>query len=233
MSNLNHLTRQMDIIDHTKLGMPVTIVGCGGIGSFTALTLAKMGMTNMTCFDFDSVSIENMNNQFFRMKDIDKPKSQALQELIKDFTNHDITTQNKKFTAKEIGGLQGILIFAVDSMLMRSELYDALKSVPNACRLLIDTRMGAETYMQYTLNPKDEKQRAAYEKTLYKSSEVEQVRCTEKSTIYTATLAAGIVTKTIKNVLMNQPFPRSLEWSIAKSDNNPSSMSLVSYAGNV
>ena len=62
-----HLIRQFDLIPEDVLGEPITIIGVGAIGSWTTLALAKMGFQNLTVFDDDKVSIENMNSQFYPM----------------------------------------------------------------------------------------------------------------------------------------------------------------------
>ena len=68
-----HLTRQMSIIDSDLLQkQKVYIVGAGAIGSFAALALVKMGIEHVEVWDNDVVDIVNMNNQFFRRKDIGK-----------------------------------------------------------------------------------------------------------------------------------------------------------------
>ena len=77
-----HLTRQLDLIPLNVLNKPVTIIGCGAIGSFLGLQLAKMGMTNLTFFDHDTVSIENMSNQFYPRSAIGQNKASALYDML-------------------------------------------------------------------------------------------------------------------------------------------------------
>ncbi len=65
----------------------------------------------------------------------------------------------------------------------------------------------------------DEKDQATYAKVLQSDSESVAERCTAKSTVYTASLAAGMVTKTIKNIMLKQAYPRVINWDISKSSN--------------
>ena len=101
MTDNTHLTRQLSLIPTEVLDKRITIVGCGAIGSFLALSLAKMGATNLCLYDFDEVSIVNMSNQFFRYSDIGKNKALALRELIKDFTDVEVDAVPEAFTSAQ------------------------------------------------------------------------------------------------------------------------------------
>ena len=208
-----HLTRQLTLIPVENLAIPVNIVGCGAIGSFAALALVKMGITNVQVWDHDEVSVENMSNQFYRFKDIGKNKASALRELIYDFTGVEITAHPRKFDMAKDAGLQGICVVAVDSMTAREEIYTGLLIGSKGLQLLIDPRMGAEVYMQFTLPLKAD----WYKNCLYSDKDAVQETCTAKSTVYTATLAAGMITKTVKNYIMGQPYPKSVSWNIRSS----------------
>lgn len=215
--NHDHLTRQLDLLPIEKLGMPVNIIGCGAIGSFVALELAKMGVTRLKVWDNDEVSVENMSNQFFRFSDIGKPKAHALASLVNDFTRVNINAVNALFTPESMTGLQGIVIAAVDSMAARRMILESAKSTTNAVKYIIDPRMSAEFYTQYTTRVNDSDW---YVKSLHSDKDAVQERCTAKSTIYTATLAAGMVVKTVKNILMSQEYPKNVQWNVAASTNS-------------
>jgi len=222
----DHLTRQLDIIPIEKLGQQVTIIGCGAVGSFLGLQLAKMGLTRITVYDHDEVSIENMSNQFFRFSDIDVNKAVALADVIEDFTQMAIVALPFKFEPKDAPNLKGIVVVAVDSMAARTMIYESIKASGFAVDFIIDPRMSAEFYTQYTINPFSEKDQATYARVLQSDDESVAERCTAKSTVYTASLAAGLVTKTIKNIMLEQPYPRVTNWDIAAS--NP----MVMHPGN-
>lgn len=207
-----HLTRQLDLIPMNTLATPVNVIGCGAIGSFTVLALAKMGITNITVWDNDEVSIENMSNQFFRFKDIGTNKALALRELVKDFTGVEIKAHPNLYEGRETG-LQGIVVAAVDSMAARAMILDTIKHQSPGVRLLIDPRMSAELYLQYAVKPKDE----WYLKTLYTDDNSVAERCTAKSTVYTATLAAGLIVKTVKNFITGETYPKDIAWDIKSS----------------
>ena len=126
-----HLTRQLDIIPLDVLDIQINVIGAGAIGSMTTLILAKMGFNNIVVYDDDIIDRVNMNNQFYRFKDIGTNKVDALKEIIKDFTNVDILSLPILW---ENTALKGIVICAVDSMKARKSIYKAhykLESIAN------------------------------------------------------------------------------------------------------
>jgi molybdopterin/thiamine biosynthesis adenylyltransferase len=222
----DHLTRQLDIIPMSALDKAeVNIIGCGAIGSYLALSLVKMGVERIKLWDMDDVSVENMSSQFYRFKDIGRNKAEALAELIKDFTGVEVEAYPLEYMSMMTRQLKGIVVVAVDSMSARAMIYESLTTCLHGVRVLIDPRMSAEFYMQYTV---DLENHEWYKKSLYTDDNAVSERCTAKSTVYTATLASGMVTKTIKNIMLKQPYPKSINWDIAASGSDSMSM----YAGN-
>lgn len=209
-----HLTRQADIIP-TKAAatLPITIIGAGAIGSWVALTLAKSGFTNLTVYDFDTVSIENMSSQGYRMSDIGKSKVEALADIVRMFTDVSIKTVNAKWSP-DIHA-RGIVIAAADSMATRKYIYESIKSSMFNVTHMIDARMGAEIAALYTTAPHTE---GWYANTLYSDDEAVQVPCTAKATIYTSNLLAGLVVKTVKDILTNNKYAKNAQWNIKDGD---------------
>ncbi len=205
-----HLTRQLDIINVDTLRQKVVIIGAGAIGSFLALSLVKMGMTNILVYDHDKVDTVNMSNQFFRFKDIGTPKAEALHNLIKDFAEVEIGYTVDKFDERYKDMLKdAIVISAVDSMEARAMIMELAKEV--GVRLIIDPRMSAEKYAQYAYPPENFDK---YAKTLYTDGDAVQERCTAKSTIYTVNGAVSLIIKTVKNVLMSETYPKNIQWDV-------------------
>ena len=209
-----HLTRQADIIPTTQAAqLPITIIGAGAIGSWTALTLAKSGFTNLTVYDFDTVSIENMSSQGYRFADIGKPKVDALADIIAMFTGITIKTVNAKWSPNIHA--RGIVIAAADSMETRRYIYESIKSSMFQVTHMIDARMGAEIAALYTTRPHAE---TWYDNTLYSDSEAVQAPCTAKATIYTSNLLSGLVVKTVKDILVGAPYTKNAQWNIKDGD---------------
>lgn len=208
-----HLTRQLDLLPIDKLGQPITIIGAGAIGSWTALALAKAGFCNLTVWDNDTISAENMNCQFYPLSKIGSPKVEALKEMIEAFADVSIETHYKRFTGER---LKGLVISAVDSMQARRVIWDAAKE--SGATWYIDGRMGAENALLYTMRPTDPKDITAYEKTLYSDASAMQERCTAKATVYTANLLSGLICKAVKDLVTKAPYPRTAHWAIDAHD---------------
>jgi hypothetical protein len=208
-----HLTRQLKLIPLEVLEEPITIIGAGAVGSFTTLSLAKMGFTNITVFDFDKIDVENMNCQFYRFGDIGSFKVEALKDLVKDFTRVEINAVNGLY---ESGYFKGIVISAVDSMKVRKLIWDNHKDIAIGTKLIIDPRMGAESALIYAMNPWNSKDVESYEKALYSDENAVAEDCTAKATMYTATMLAGQVCKIVKDYLTKSvPYARTTMWNIA------------------
>jgi len=209
----DRLIRQLDLLPIEKLGQKVTIIGAGAIGSFAALSIAKMGFCNIEVWDYDTVDIANMNCQFYRTKDIGSTKVDALKELVHDFTDVTITTKCEPWDISK--KIDGIVIMAVDSMKVRAELWSYCKdkmSIP----YVLDARMGAESILFYTMRTADDT--SWYDKTLYSDEDAERERCTAKSTMYTVNLIAGLIGKAMKDIINEHPRTKVVMWNVKDND---------------
>lgn len=205
----------MDIIPLAALNSKITIIGAGAVGSFTTFALAKMGYHDITVYDFDTVSIENMNAQIYRFSDIGRTKVQSLQEIIKDFADISIKAINKKYEGEVF---QDIVICAVDNMSARKAIFDAHKNMPYITNLFVDPRMAIEYAYIQAFNPNDKEQCSLYEKTLFTDDNSLQERCTNKSTIYTSQLIGATIAKMVKDVTTNKKHINRIMWDIADND---------------
>lgn len=210
-----HLTRHFDLLPPEKTEIPITVIGAGAIGSFTVLSLAKMGFQDIKVFDFDKIEIENMNCQFYRFGDIGRYKVEALHDLVKDFTNVEIQGSTEAYLA---GSFKGIVISAVDSMKVRKLIWDNHREISPHTKFIIDPRMGAEVAQLYTMCPMNPDDISSYEKALYSDENAAQERCTAKATMYTACMLSGLVSKTVKDIVTDGPYPRIAMWSIKDND---------------
>ena len=182
MSSRISFNRQERIFNPEEQNTNIIIVGAGSTGSFTALNLAKMGMNNIKVIDFDIVEKHNIPNQFFRIKDIGKPKVEALSEIIKEFTDIEIETENieiKEDYEFDIG-LNSLIILCVDSIEVRKLIYEKIKDFPIK---LLDTRFGGEGFSVHNIDLGNENHKERFEKSL--EGAIKETSCGEKSIIYT------------------------------------------------
>jgi hypothetical protein len=172
----------------------VTVVGAGGIGSFTVLALAKMGVTTITVYDPDTVEEHNIPNQLYRQAHLTSPKVNALHVEVKAFTDVVIEKKPKLYEGE---GVSGVLISAVDSMASRKEIWSKVKYRP-AVPLYIEARMGAEVSRIHTLNPCDPEAIEWYEGTLYSDEEALPDPCTARAIIYNGFAIAALIANQVK-----------------------------------
>ena len=205
-------SRQSRIYNPEKSNLDITIIGAGSTGSFTALNLAKMGIKKIKVIDFDIVEAHNLPNQFFRVGDIGKPKVDALQEIIKEFTGTEIKTENVEIKDDydfDIN-LNSIIMLCVDTMEVRKLIYEKIKDFPIK---LIDTRFGGEGYSIHVVNLADDEEREKFEKGL--EGEIAETPCGQKGIIYTILSLASEVCNIVKKMDSSEKFPQLLRREMA------------------
>ena len=183
------------------------ILGCGAIGSSAATQLARMGAMQFVLYDLDKVEIQNVGVSYYIYQDIKKPKVVALHEHLTNI-NPEIRAHEKfgRFTEfiKPLG--EGdIVVLGFDSMDSRLEAAEAALKRPNKPYLLIDGRMGAEEYHQYTLKNPTLKQ---YKDTWYSDENAEDEPCNAKATSYCSNMSGAFIANAVKKTLNNEPCPQ-------------------------
>jgi len=200
-------SRQTDLVDAEALETPITIVGCGGIGSFTALALAKMGCVHLTVYDDDLVEDQNIPNQLYRLGDVGQLKVERLADIIKSFTGTGIDARPERVQGQR---LQGIVVSGVDSMEGRRRIWDRSIRFKAGVAAYIDARMGAEVSRLYTVRPADPDHVRFYERTLYSDDEALQLPCTAQAIVYTGFGIASLVAGQVKRVAMGEAYKREI-----------------------
>ncbi len=200
-------SRQTDLVDIEALETPVTLVGCGGIGSFSAMALAKMGCLHLTLYDDDLVEQQNIPNQLYRPSDVGHLKVERLAEIIKSFTGTSVEARPERVHSQR---LQGIVVFGVDSMEARRRIWERSIRFKASVAALIDARMGAEVSRIYTVRPVDPDHIRYYERTLYSDDEALQLPCTAQAIVYNGFGIASLVAGQVKRVAMGEPWQREI-----------------------
>ncbi|HNV61446.1 MAG TPA: ThiF family adenylyltransferase [Candidatus Cloacimonas acidaminovorans] len=142
--------RQLDIVNPELLGLPIHIIGCGGIGSWTALVLAKMGCNNISVYDDDIVEDHNVASQFFKESQLEMKKVDALSENVLEQSGIRLSRHENK--DEELIGVEPtedaeLVILALDSMAERIRLGELYK---DRNLYIIDGRMGGTQVEIYT-----------------------------------------------------------------------------------
>jgi len=77
-----NLTKSQDFFSPLDVKHRCHIIGCGSVGSTVAENLVRLGIKNISLYDFDTVSSHNIANQMFFHSDIKRLKVDALKEML-------------------------------------------------------------------------------------------------------------------------------------------------------
>lgn len=215
--------RQLDILPPDKwVNQGVTIIGAGGIGSPTALLLAKMGCQQLNIYDFDKVELHNLPNQMYPLwvdsttadeaesiETIGLNKAFALSQLLLQFSdNVTVGFEPEKYVDQE---LSPIVIGAVDSMEVRQTILDQVIAQNETVKLYIDGRIGGQVSMVYALDPSNPEQVAWYIKeAMFKDEEAVELPCTGRATMFNGFGIASLIGAVIKEYLMGEFVPKEI-----------------------
>lgn len=202
----NRFIRQLDIVPPEKLAFPITVIGAGAIGSATVVTLAKMGCSDTTVWDTDTLEDVNVPNQLCKPSLVGRPKVDALAELVYELTEIQIKQVNQRYAGQR---LEGVVIVTVDNMAGRKNVWKRAR-LNQKIPLLIDARMGAEFARIYTVHPTDIADADFYQENLYNTDEAEHLPCSARSIIYCPTVVAGFIALLVKKHAVNQPLPKEI-----------------------
>ena len=179
-------TRHSEIYNLSRMG--VTLIGAGGIGAATGLTVAKMGISWIAIYDNDQVDEVNIPTQFHKLSDIGMDKAEALMHTICEFTDMSYEMVNPFVqTVDENTTLSGaVIISAVDSIKARQGIWQAVRK--SMCKYYLDARMSAQEFHLYAVDMKDELMVRDYDFLINSESDqdIPDAPCTAKATIFTA-----------------------------------------------
>jgi hypothetical protein len=207
----------------------LNVIGAGAVGAAACVALTKMGCSNLTVWDFDSVSEVNIANQFYPLDAVGKLKVEALAQVVEQFAGVKIQTVPRAFTGEE--RLAGVVIAAVDTMEEgRATIWRAVRFQP-AVSLLLDTRLGGEVGMVYSIRPCDLDDVRFYESTLHSDEEAFAAPCTARGVIYNTLFIAGLVANQIKKFALGEPLSREIIFDLKNLSLLPDTLELSLQSG--
>lgn len=205
----DYYIRQTGLIDPAKLDKTITVIGAGGIGSWTALALAKMGCQNVQVIDFDVIEKHNVGSQLYGALDIDKKKVDAVKDRITPLVDNVPHVRDEEITPENIYVLlrnTDILISAVDVMSVRRMLFEWL-AVQNDVHF-IDGRMAANAIEIYTAHSNDRDSLEAYDKTLFSDEDALPIACSMRAVIYNTFVVSGLITAMVAQIANGKDLKR-------------------------
>jgi sulfur carrier protein ThiS adenylyltransferase len=190
----------------------VTVIGVGAIGRQVALQLAAIGTHRLQIVDFDYVDETNITTQGYLASNVGTAKviatSQAIHNLDPSVVVEAIVDRYRP--ALPIGN---VVFSCVDSIEVRGAIW---RSAGRRAEFWADGRMLGETIR--VLVAADIASRRHYPTTLFVASEAEQGRCTARSTIYAANIAAGLLVHQFVRWLRGQPVDADLSLNLLASE---------------
>jgi molybdopterin-synthase adenylyltransferase len=184
----NRFERQAALVPAERMAaVSSSVIGIGAVGRQVALQLAAIGVRQIQLIDFDRVEPTNVTTQGYFARDIGSLKVDATREAIAAI-DPAVAVQGvaDRFRAKQSIGQ--VVFCCVDSITSRAAIWRALQ---HRIELWIDGRMLGEVIR--VLAAWDTESRTGYDSTLFAQSEAHVGQCTAHSTIYAASIAAGLM----------------------------------------
>ena len=213
MNTPDRFERQRDLVPTDKLNeMTITVIGVGAIGRQVAIQLAAIGVRHLQLMDFDVVEPTNITTQGYFTEDLRQSKVFATAGLLRRI---DPTIQVEPIVDRYRPSLPtGEVVFCcVDSISARSAIWRCLKE---QCEFWSDGRMLGETMRILTAT--DAESRQHYATTLFPQAEAQTGSCTSQSTIYCASIAAGLMVHQFTRWLRGLPVSSDLAFNLLSDD---------------
>jgi molybdopterin/thiamine biosynthesis adenylyltransferase len=195
--------RHLGIFNPHKHKLSATVIGCGAIGSFVAVGLAKMGVRDQTIYDMDSVETENLPVQLHMKSWIGREKTLATKHLIEECCPEDVDVSVKgEWKALDHHPKTDIVVLAVDSLEVRKAVWETVK-YDSAVSLIVDARIGGQAMKLYAVNPNDTADIKTYDGSLA-STKGSDLPCTERGVIDVSMIASGLLIRSIRRWVVTQ-----------------------------
>jgi len=201
----DRFSRQTDLVPRRKLtDLTATVIGMGAIGHQVAIGLAALGVPRLQLIDFDVVEETNVTTQGYDFEDIGQLKVDATAGAVQRIDPLiDVEAIPDRYRSRiEIGEA---LFCCVDTISARSAIW---RSASRKCRFWCDGRMLGEIIR--VLTAADPGSRRHYPTTLFRQAEAQPGRCTAHGAIYTASIAAGLMTHQFTRWLREIPVDSDL-----------------------
>jgi sulfur carrier protein ThiS adenylyltransferase len=218
--------RQRDLVPPEPLACcHAIVVGVGAIGRQVALQLAAAGVAAMDLIDHDTVAVENLAPQGYRPADLGETKVRATGELCRAITPQLRLTGHaepfRRSSVRTLGCLRSsaatrvALFCCVDSIATRRLIWE---SVRDCLAFYVDGRMSAEVMRVLAVDRPATDER--YAATLFAPERAYAGSCTAKSTIYAASIAAGLMVGQFARWLRGLPVDGDLTLNLLSSELN-------------
>lgn len=191
----------------------IILAGIGGIGSWTALLLARLSPASIHIYDPDTVERVNMSGQLYTIYNVGISKVDSISFIMRDFSSfYNTFTHRRRYEDNDL--TSNIMICGFDNMKARKLFYNKWKRrVINSDDLIdkmlfIDGRLAAEEFQVFCIKGDDDYNMKQYEdKWLFDDSEAEATLCSYKQTSHCANMIASVIVNLFVNFIANQCEP--------------------------
>jgi len=177
-------------------GIPVTIGGIGGIGSWLAFFLARQEC-DIYLQDMDIVDETNLGGQLYGSNYIGMSKENAMNSIIQNFSGNLEVHQMGKWTEDSFP--TPVMFSCFDNMAARKMMFNSWKKQSRRA-IFIDGRMLCESAQVLAVTKGKEGQ---YEEELFDDSEVEDLECSLKATSHCGAMTASYMVAVFNNMVAN------------------------------
>lgn len=204
-------SRQSSLVPEERLApLSIAVVGCGAIGRNVAVQLALIGARKIHLIDFDAVDMSNVTTQGFLPSDVGDLKTLAIERALLAIDDSITIYQHATKWRQQFTAHADVIFSCPDRIDVRQEVFDAHRADD---KLIIDGRMLAESMQVYSAIGNCPR----YAGTFFDMSEREEGRCTAKSTIYSASICAGLMVHQFTRWLRDAPLDHCLLFDLQTS----------------
>lgn len=215
-SEPDRFQRQEELVPRDRLAtIKATVIGVGAIGRQVALQLAAVGIPRLQLVDFDMVDLSNVTTQGYWADDVGRLKVEATAAAIRHL-DPAIAVECVPDRYRPRMQIGEAVFCTVDSITARAAIW---RSAGSKCQFWADGRMLGEVIR--VLAVAESIGREHYPTTLFAQSEAQPGRCAARSTIYAASIAAGLMVHQFTRWLRGMPVDRDTslnllagEWSV-------------------
>lgn len=192
----------------------VTLAGLGGIGSYVAFLLSRLGINVMTLYDPDTVERVNLSGQLYSENQIGDYKVNAISDMMVKYSDYyGVIAKNEKLDKSSAVGK--ITICGFDNMKARKEafenwtnLVDGLIDEEREKCLFIDGRLAAEEFQVFCIKGSDIESMLNYRSCfLFSDYQADATVCSYKQTTFMANMIGSIIVNLFVNFIANQCNP--------------------------
>ncbi len=184
----DRFARQQELVPQGRLAeLKASVIGVGAIGRQVAIQMAAIGVRRLQLVDFDRVDLTNVTTQGYRARDVERLKVEATAEAVREIDEEiELELVDDRYRPRLAVG--EAVFCCVDSISARAAIW---RAVGGACEVWSDGRMRGEVLR--VLAASDEPSRRRYGTTLFPQAEAQVGSCTSRSTLYAASIAAGLM----------------------------------------